>query len=163
MFYFVVRHLRWVARLPGFPQLFDALLVAQTCLFRRSRLAAMESLEREALQFPGVYLKVHRLGGIEFVEKSGRELGHLHGNGLLDMIVGKENAAQLLARNSVQSHHIFPKSKWVSFQLYAIDDLPMAIQLIHLAYTRVTSAKETQGLPTVEHSNSSFLHPWPRS
>ena len=78
MFYFVVRHLRWAARVPGFPHLFDGLLLARTWLFQHARIGAMELLEAEALRLPGVRLKVHRFGGIEFVEKAGHELGHLH-------------------------------------------------------------------------------------
>src|SRR5580765_6949968 len=77
VFYFVVRRLRWLARVPGLPQLFDALLLMGTCVFRRSRLAAMETLEVKALRLAGIRLKVHRFGGIEFVEQGGRELGHL--------------------------------------------------------------------------------------
>src|SRR2546423_14397690 len=47
LFYFVVRHLHWLSRVPGLPQLFDALLLTGTCLTHRSRLAAMEKLEAE--------------------------------------------------------------------------------------------------------------------
>ena len=57
MFYFVVRYLRWAARVPGLPHLFDASLLAGTCVFHRTRLAAMETFEAEALRLPGVRLK----------------------------------------------------------------------------------------------------------
>ena len=130
MFYFVVRHLRWAARVPGLPQLFDALLLAGICLFRRARLTAMEALELKAVRFPGVRLKTHRFGGIEFVDNKGRELGHLHGHGLLDIPVGLKSAEALLAAGRVRPHHVFPRSKWVSFQLESSADVPFALELL---------------------------------
>jgi hypothetical protein len=87
MFYFVVRHLRWLARIPFFPQLFDALLLAITWALYPTRMAAMEALETEILRLQGVDLRVHRYGGTEFVQSEGRQLGHLHANGLLDALV----------------------------------------------------------------------------
>jgi hypothetical protein len=134
MFHFVVRHLRWAARVPGLPQLFDALLVVGTLLFRRPRLAAMELLELEVLKMPGVQLKAHRFGGIEFVREEGRELGHVHGNGLLDVAVGRMAASPLLAEGRVRPHHVFPDSKWVSFQITSEADVPFAIQLLKMAH-----------------------------
>ncbi len=64
MFDFVVRYLRWLARVPGLPQFFDALLLAGTCLFHGARLVAMEILETQALRIPGVHHKWHRFGGM---------------------------------------------------------------------------------------------------
>ena len=132
MFYFVVRHLRWLARIPGLPQLFDALMLAATWLFCRDRLAAMEDLELQALRLPGLRLKVHKLGGTEFV-RDGRELGHLHGNGLLDVALGRLTAQTLLAAGRVQPHHVFPNSKWVSFQLESQRDVAFGVELLTTA------------------------------
>ncbi len=133
MFYFVVRYLRWLARVPGLPHFFDSLLSAKTCLFNRSRLVAMETFETEALRLPGVRLKVHRFGGIEFVQDNGRELGHLHGHGLLDAAVGLKAASELLAAGQVRRHHIFPSSKWISFQIKSDADVPFAVALLAMA------------------------------
>jgi hypothetical protein len=136
MFYFVVRYLRWLARVPGLAHFFDAVLLMVTCVFRRSRLAAMERLEFEALRLAGVSLKVHHFGGIEFVQKEGRELGHLHGHGLLDVAVGRHVASVLLAHARVRRHHVFPRSKWVSFQIQSKEDVSFALQLLKVAQSR---------------------------
>jgi len=136
MFYFVVRYLRWAARVPGLPHLFDASLLAGTCVFRRSRLAAMDTFEAEALRLPGVRLGVHRFGGTEFVEKQGRELGHLHGHGLLDVSVGRQAASALLADGRVRPHHVFPRSNWISFQIESQADVPFALELLTMAQSR---------------------------
>jgi hypothetical protein len=90
----------------------------------------MERLEVEALRLPGVDLKVHRFGGIEFVEKDGRELGHLLGHGLLDVAVGRKAADLLIASGRVRPHHIFPRSRWISFQIESNADVPFALELL---------------------------------
>lgn len=136
MFYFVVRYLRWIARVPGLPHVFDAFLLTASCVFRRSRVAAMEILEVEALRLKGVRLKVHRFGGIEFVQQDGRELGHLHGHGLLDVAVGRQTASVLLAKARVRPHHVFPCSRWVSFQIESQADVPFALELLTVAQSR---------------------------
>jgi hypothetical protein len=129
MFYFVVRHLRWLARVPGMPHLFDAILLAWTCLCRRSRLVAMEALEAQALHLPGIRLRVHRFGGIGFA-RDNRELGHIHGNGLLDAWVGRGRREALIAAGRVRRHHVLPRSGWISFQLESVDDVPFALDLL---------------------------------
>lgn len=133
MFYFVVHYLRWAARIPGAPHLFDALLVVSTALFRRSRLAAMEALENELLMVPGIRLKPHRYGGIEFLKDGESELGHLHGSGLLDVPVGREAATALIQAGRVRPHHVLPRSKWVSFQIESPADVGFALELLQLA------------------------------
>lgn len=141
MFNFVVRHLRWFARVPGLPQFFDGMLLAVTCVFRRSRLAAMETLEAEMLRLPGIRLKVHRLGGIEFVAQAGRELGHLHGHGLLDVSVGRHAADLLIATDQARPHHVFARSRWISFQIESNADVPFALELLRMAETRLKKQK----------------------
>lgn len=133
VFEFVVRHLRWLARVPALPQIFDSALLGWTCLAHRPRLAAMEALEAGALRMPGVRLRVHRFGGIEFAGEDCGELGHLHGHGLLDVRVGRDRARFLIAQGRVRRHHVFPDSTWVSYQLERSSDVPFAIELLMLA------------------------------
>ena len=132
MFLWVVRHLRWLARVPLLPQLFDALLLGWTALFRRERVHAMDALEAGALALPGVTLHVHRLGGIEF-HRAGRELGHVHGHGLLDVRLPRAEASELLAAQRVRPHHVMPRSGWVSFLLESEADVPFAVELLRRA------------------------------
>src|SRR6266516_1126549 len=146
MFDFVVRYLRWLARVPGLPLFFDALLLTSTCLFRRARLVAMQALETEALRIPGVRLKVHRFGGIEFVQHAGHELGHLHSHGLLDVPVGRRAADLLLARGRVRPHHVFPRSKWVSFQIESDADVRFALEMLRLACKSPTPELQHEGV-----------------
>lgn len=128
LFHFVVHHLRWLIGVPFFPQIFDSLLLTWTCLTRRSRLAAMMSLE--AALGRRVRLAMHRFGGTEFRDATGRELGHIHGHGLLDVRLGRARARELIAEGRVRPHHIFPNSGWVSFQLETPADVPFALILL---------------------------------
>ena len=132
MFLWVVRRGRWLARVPLLPQLFDALLLAWTAAFHRERLRAMEILEAAALVLPGVSPRVHRFGGTEF-RRAGRELGHVHGHGLLDVRLPRAEAAALLAAGRVRPHHVRPRSGWVSFPLESTADVPFALELLRRA------------------------------
>jgi len=96
----------------------------------------MQALEAEALRLPGVRLKVHRFGGIEFVH-NGHELGHLHSHGLLDVPVGRHAADLLLAQGRARPHHVFPRSKWVSFQIESEADVAFAMEL--LMYEKISA------------------------
>lgn len=132
MFEFAVRRLRWLARIPLLPQWFDACLLAWTALFHRRRLAAMDALERQAGRWPGVQRWPHRMGGIEF-RQWGQELAHLHGNGLLDVHLGRTRAAAAVQRGAAQDHHVLGPSAWVSLQLRDLSDLPTAFGLMREA------------------------------
>ena len=61
-------------------------------------------------------------------------LGHLHGHGLLDVLVGRQKGKILIAAGKVRSHHVFPKSSWISFQLESIADVPFALELLTSDY-----------------------------
>lgn len=129
VFLFVVGRMRGLAKVPGFPQVFDAMLLSWTMLTRRDRLAAMESLEAEMMKRDGVSLAVHRYGGTEFV-RGGRELGHMHGHGLVDVRLNKVRAEELIAEGRVGRHHQLPHSGWVSFQLESRVDVAFAVRLL---------------------------------
>jgi hypothetical protein len=129
VFDFAVRRLRWLARFPPAPQLFDALLLAWTAVRHRERLKAMEAIEAAALEIPGVRLAVHRFGGVGF-SLARRELGHLHGNGLLDLHTGRELARELVAARRAEGHHFFGESAWVSYWVRSAADVPKAAALI---------------------------------
>jgi Family of unknown function (DUF5519) len=124
--------LKWLARIPGAPQIFDAMLLAGTALFRPARLRAMSAIEAAVGQWPEVRVRVHRLGGIGFFHH-GKESSHIHGNGLLDCYVGREKRDALIAKSHALSHHLFPRSGWVSFWIEDEEDVVPALELIRMA------------------------------
>ena len=132
MFHFVVRRLRWLARIPGVPHVFDALLLTHTAIFRRPCLAAIEAITESMGQLPEVRLCMHRFGGIEFVAAD-RELGHIHGNGLLDVHLGREEATRCVGEGRAEWHHLFGPSAWVSYWVRSEADVTGAIALLRAA------------------------------
>src|SRR5262245_14277040 len=115
-FAWVVRHLRWLASIPGVPHLFDAWLLTWTALRHPRRRAAMTSLEDAILRRWPCELGTHRFGGSAF-RFAGRELAHLHGNGLFDVHLDRTQADAFVAAGSADPHHVFGRSAWVSYWL----------------------------------------------
>jgi Family of unknown function (DUF5519) len=128
--------LKWLARIPGAPQIFDAMLLAATGVFHPSRLHAISAIESTVRDWPGMRVGVHRLGGMGFFFR-GKESSHIHGNGLLDCFVGRANRDRLLESGSAWPHHIFPKSGWISFRVRGEEDVQAALELIRLANLQI--------------------------
>jgi Family of unknown function (DUF5519) len=141
MFKFVVRKLRWLARIPVLPQLFDAGLMVATLLFDRPRLRAMEMFENAVHRKYTIQRRPHRFGGVGFFIGT-TEIGHLHGNGLLDLFVGKSFRAEEVRRGRALPHHVFPDSGWISFWLKSPADITRALELFESA-----SMYRTMGQP----------------
>jgi len=132
IFKFVVKKLRWLARIPVLPQLFDAGLVIATMLFDRPRLRAMENFENAVCRKDAIQRRPHRFGGIGFFVGT-TEIGHLHGNGLLDLFVGKSFQTDQVRRGRALPHHVFPESGWISFWLESPADIGQALELFEIA------------------------------
>ena len=124
--------MKWFARIPGAPQIFDAMLFAATGLFSPKRLRAISAIETTVREWPGMRVDVHRMGGIGFFFR-GRESSHIHGNGLLDCFVGRANRDRLVASGWALPHHVFPNSGWISFWIRDKEDVQMALELIRIA------------------------------
>jgi hypothetical protein len=124
--------LKWLARIPGAPQIFDAMLGAVTAVFSPNRLRAMSAIESTVSRWPGMRTGVHRLGGIGFF-CHGKESSHIHGNGLLDCFVGRAERDRLVASGQALSHHMFPNSGWISFWIDGENDVEAALRLIRIA------------------------------
>lgn len=120
---------------PGLPPLFDALLMGATALRRPERLRAMHQIETVILSWPGVTVKVHRFGGTEF-NLGRREIGHLHGHGLLDIPFTRPLRDEAVQAGLALPHHIFPHSAWVSVYLRSEEDVPNAVALLRRNYER---------------------------
>lgn len=143
IFAFVVRNFRWLARVPGAPQIFDTALLLSTALFSPHRLRAISAVEKQTQRLADVKLGVHRYGGIGFFVR-GKEMGHIHGNGLLDCFVGRENRDLLLrASAGVKAHHVFPQSGWISFFVKDRDDVERALELIQIANAYRENGEDT--------------------
>ncbi len=139
MLAWLFRHVPLLRLVPGLPPLFDALLLSATALRHPERLRAMHRIEKAILPWPGVTTQIHRFGGTEFNIDFGlgrREIGHLHGHGLLDIPLTRLLRDEAVKTGRALPHHIFPRSTWVSFYVRAEADVPNAVALLRLNYER---------------------------
>ncbi len=80
-----------------------------------------------------VEAKPHRFGGTEF-RIGRREIGHVHGDYLVDIPFPKRIRDDIVAAGEAQPHHILPRSGWVSFYLRSEGDIERAIGLLKRSY-----------------------------
>ncbi|MHA4895386.1 luciferase domain-containing protein [Pedobacter sp. PWIIR3] len=132
-FSLVVRYLGFFKRLPLFPHVFDSLLMLLTLLTRPYLLDWFDEIENEVLSWEDTYTSLHKYGGLQFNAK-GKEIGHLHGNGLLDIPYSRKAKALLLKDGRVEAHHVFRQSGWISFNIINYDDKRYAVELLEIAY-----------------------------
>ena len=136
IFQFVVKHLRFLARFPLAPHVFDALLLTWTALVAPKRLRAIDAVESFAGELPGVERTRHRFGGTGF-ECNGVEFAHVHGNGLLDIHLTRSIAEHAIDDSGADEHHVCGRSAWISYWLASPDDLPNAKRLLEKAYALI--------------------------
>jgi Family of unknown function (DUF5519) len=110
------------------------------------RVGIGERIAAAVMEWPGVERAPHRFGGIEFrLDK--RELGHLHGDALVDLPFPRKVRDELVATGRARPHHVLPDTGWVSFSIKSPDDVEPAIALFRLAYERAVAAR-TRAAPT---------------
>lgn len=131
----MVRRLGFLKSIPLFAHYFDSLLKLSTFVAKPRLLDWLDEIEAEVLAWEGISASLHRYGGVQF-NYHGREIGHLHGNGLLDLRCGKELKAQLMKTGRVQPHHLFKDSGWLSFYICTADDKIYASQLLRITRDR---------------------------
>lgn len=128
----LVRHARWMARVPLLPSLADVIAQTAVAVGDPGRHRAMRSVEREVSRWDGVNCGIHRFGGVEF-RRGRREFAHLHGCGLLDLRLGVAQARSCVAAGQAEPHHVLGASAWVSFWLRSEGQIPEALALLRLA------------------------------
>jgi hypothetical protein len=95
---------------------------------------AQKRIREAVLAWEGVTEGPHRFGGLEF-RLGRRELGHIHGDSLVDIPFPIKVRNQVVAAGLAGPHHIIPESGWVSVFLRAEQDVDRAIQLLHRSFT----------------------------
>jgi hypothetical protein len=84
---------------------------------------------------PGVAASPHRFGGTEY-RLDRREVGHVHGDSLVDIPFTKNIREELVASGRAERHHILPDSGWVSVYLRESADVDRTIELLRYSYER---------------------------
>ncbi len=133
MFEFTVKYLNVLKNIPFLPHIFDGFVKLHTFIFRREILHFIDEIEKAVLSWSGTSLKTHRYGGLEF-DVNNKEIGHIHSNGLMDVLLKKEIKAQLIREGRIQDHHTFANSGWISFYIKTEADKNYALELLEYSY-----------------------------
>ncbi len=112
-------------------------------------LRASEEIEKCVMRWDDVKIHPHRFGGIEF-RLGKRELGHLHGDVLLDIPFPLSVRKEIVAAGLAQEHHILPQSGWVSLYLRSDADVERGIELLRRSYDMATVARQRRAFQTRE-------------
>ena len=94
----------------------------------------------------GVSQAPHRFGGTEF-RMGRREVGHVHGDSLVDIPFPKNLRDEMIEKGEAEPHHILPKSGWVSVYLRTPHDVGRAIRLLHRS-SEIAHAAQTNSVRT---------------
>ncbi len=98
-----------------------------------SSIRPAERIRQAVVGWPGVESRTHRFGGIEF-RLGRREIGHVHGDHLVDIPFPRKVRDEILAAGEAQPHHILPESGWISLYLRSAEDTERAIRLLRRSY-----------------------------
>lgn len=133
------------------------LSVLALLLFMNRKMTGAQNKIRNAVsEWSGVTIHPHRFGGIEF-RLGKRELGHIHGDSLLDIPFPMPIRNKLIHSRRVQPHHILPESGWVSFYIKTENDIQEGIELLRLSFDNAQksqrNALQHRNLPTINEQN----------
>jgi hypothetical protein len=117
---------------------------------------AAETIKVAMQALPGVTSSPHRFGGAEYC-LGRREIGHVHGDSLVDIPFTKRIREELVARGRAERHHILPDSGWVSVHLREPADLDRAIELLRYSYERAQPRKVDGAEPSSATKMSEFV------
>ena len=85
------------------------------------------------LTWEGIEALPHHFGGTEF-RIGKREIGHIHGDSLVDIPFPKKVRDEIVTAGEASPHHILPETGWVSFYLKEEGDVQKAIDLLKRSY-----------------------------
>lgn len=94
---------------------------------------ARDQITKALLSREGVEAHPHRFGGTEY-RLGKREIGHIHGDHLVDIPFPTRVRREVVAAGQVQPHHVLPESGWVSLYLHEHADVERAIALLQRSY-----------------------------
>lgn len=98
-----------------------------------SVLGAQAVITKAVTAWEGVPVAPHRFGGVEYAIGT-REIGHIHGDHMVDIPFPKKVRDEIIAEGRAQAHHFLPETGWVSFYIRQDKDVEQAITLLNESY-----------------------------
>jgi Family of unknown function (DUF5519) len=115
---------------------------------------AAERISSAMSILPGVVAGPHRFGGTEY-RLGRREIGHAHGDQLVDLPFTRAVRDLLVSTGQAERHHIHPESGWVSIYLRRESDVNRAIELLHRSFEIARASLGSKKSPTSHLINAS--------
>ena len=94
---------------------------------------AREKIHQAVTGWDGVTAEPHRFGGTEY-RLGRREIGHIHGDYLVDIPFPRKVRDELVSAGRAEPHHVLPETGWVSFYIRQEADVERAIELLRLSF-----------------------------
>src|SRR4051812_35643007 len=104
IFSFVVRYLNFLKGIYPLPFLFDIFLMIFTWVFKNEIYKTVTHVDQEVSAWPGMNVTLHKFGGFQF-NLNGREIGHMHSNGVVDILFDLQTKKVLLGSYRLEDHH----------------------------------------------------------
>src|SRR3984885_3248632 len=136
MFLFVTRYLGFLKSIPTLGWAFDGWLKLWILIKKPEILDWIDEIEVEVLSWENTASVIHKYGGMQFNYR-GKEIGHIHSNGLLDMLLSRSVKQSLMQEGRVEDHHSFVNTGWISFYMHNDDDKEYALKLLKMGYERL--------------------------
>lgn len=107
---------------------------------------AGKRIQSELSRWEGITTAPHRFGGVEF-KLATREIGHVHGDSLVDVPLPKRVRDELVAAGQAEPHHVLPHSGWVSVHLNGPSDIDRAIQVLRRSFELAQAQRARRAAP----------------
>jgi hypothetical protein len=102
---------------------------------------AAKTIAEEVESWPGITAHRHRFGGTEYRLGERREIGHTHGDAVVDIPVPIRVRDELIAAGRAERHQAVPEIGAVSVYLRQPEDVVRAIEILRLSYDLAVAQK----------------------
>jgi predicted DNA-binding protein (MmcQ/YjbR family) len=104
---------------------------------------AQQTITTAVLAWGNVEAHPHRFGGTEY-RIGKREIGHIHGDTMLDIPFPTKVRHELVEAGRAEPHHLLSDSGWISFYIRQPLDVQAGIDLLRLSYDIAMKQKSRQ-------------------
>jgi Family of unknown function (DUF5519) len=135
MFNFTVKYFSFLKVIPIVPHVFDTFLKLSYLIYDKKVVDSIDKIELIVSEWENVNVSIHKYGGLQF-NVGKREIGHIHSNGLLDILLDQGQKLELVSKGLAEEHHVFKKSGWISFYIKREEDIDKAISLLRISFLK---------------------------
>lgn len=114
---------------------------------------ARQQITEAVTNWDGVSVHPHRFGGVEY-RIGRREIGHIHGDYLLDIPFPTKVRHEVVAAGQARPHHILPESGWISFYIDEPADVEQAVALLRRSFQIAANQRRARPRAGIEEGTT---------